>query len=41
MMNVWHLLWIIPVAASVGALVMAVIAGGDRRGGNYDDFTAD
>lgn len=30
MMSVWHLVWIVPVAASMGALVMAVIAGGDR-----------
>ena len=28
MMNVWHLLWIIPVAASFGAVVLAVIVGG-------------
>ena len=28
MMNVWRLLWIIPVAASFGAVVLAVIAGG-------------
>ena len=30
MMNVWHLLWIIPVAASLGAVALAVIVGGDR-----------
>lgn len=30
MMSVWHLVWIVPVAASMGALVMALIAGGDR-----------
>ena len=28
MMNVWHLLWIVPLAASFGAVVMAVIVGG-------------
>ena len=28
MMNVWHLLWIIPVAASLGAVALAVIVGG-------------
>lgn len=27
-MSVWHLVWIVPVAASVGAVVMALIAGG-------------
>lgn len=30
MMSVWHLCWVVPVAASVGALVMAIVAGGDR-----------
>ena len=28
MMNVWHLLWIIPVAASFAAVAVAVIVGG-------------
>ena len=28
MISVWHLCWIIPAAASVGALVLAVLAGG-------------
>ena len=28
MMSVWHLVWIVPVAASVGALLMAVFQGG-------------
>ena len=28
MMNVWHLVWIGPLAASFGAVVMAVIAAG-------------
>lgn len=37
MMSVWHLCWIVPVAASVGALLMAVVIGG----GCNDDFTAD
>lgn len=27
MISAWHLLWIIPAAASFGMLVMAVIAG--------------
>lgn len=27
MMSAWHLVWIVPVAASFGAAVMAVIAG--------------
>lgn len=40
MMNIWHLLWIAPVAASVGALMMAVVIGGDI-GGYDDDFTDD
>ena len=30
MMSVWHLRWVAPVAASMDALVMALIAGGDR-----------
>jgi hypothetical protein len=33
MMSVWHLLWVVPVAASVGALMMAVVIGGDIGGG--------
>ena len=41
MMSIWHLLWIVPVAASVGALMMAVVIGGDIGGGCNDDFTAD
>lgn len=28
MIHALHLVWIVPVAASVGALVMAVVAGG-------------
>lgn len=40
MMSIWHLLWIVPVAASVGALLMAVVIGGDI-GGYDDDFTTD
>lgn len=28
MMSVWHLAWIVPVAASFGAVAMAVLAGG-------------
>lgn len=28
-MSVWNLLWIVPLAASFGAVVMAVIAAGD------------
>ena len=27
MISAWHLAWILPVAASVGAVVMAVLAG--------------
>ena len=27
MISAWHLLWIVPVAASFGALVVAVLAG--------------
>lgn len=27
MISAWHLLWIVPVAASFGAVVMAVITG--------------
>lgn len=30
MMSVLHLLWIIPVAASVGAVIMGVLVGGNR-----------
>lgn len=30
MMSAWHLLWIVPLAASFGAAVVAAIAGGDR-----------
>lgn len=29
-MSVWHLCWIVPVAASFGAAVVAVIVGGTR-----------
>jgi hypothetical protein len=29
-MNKLHLLWIIPLSCSVGALIMAYIAGGER-----------
>ena len=30
MMSVWHLLWIVPLAASMGALVMAIVAVNNR-----------
>ena len=30
MISAWHLLWIVPVAASLGVLVMSVLIGGDR-----------
>ena len=29
-MSVWHLCWIVPLAASVGALMMAVVIGGEK-----------
>lgn len=29
MISAWHLIWIIPAAASFGALILAVIAGGE------------
>ena len=31
MMNALHLLWIVPCAASFGALIMGVIAGGKEK----------
>lgn len=35
MMSVWHLLWIVPLSAVVGAFIMAlaVAAGRDKRRG--------
>lgn len=36
-MNTWHLLWIIPTSMSVGAFLMAIIAGGDCDPPWYDD----
>lgn len=30
MMNAWHLIWIIPAAASFGAVVLAVFVGGKQ-----------
>lgn len=30
MISAWHLLWIVPAAASFGAVVLAVIAGGSK-----------
>lgn len=29
-MNAWHLLWIVPAAASFGVLVLAVFVGGSK-----------
>ena len=37
MINALHLLWIVPVAASVGAAVMATLIGGDCDPYWYDD----
>lgn len=34
-MNPLHLLWVIPLSASFGAVVMALIAGG-KEGDTYD-----
>lgn len=28
MMSVWHLLWIVPLAASVGAVILAIMVAG-------------
>lgn len=36
-MNPKHLIWIIPLAASFGAFVMAIIAGSGADPGWYDD----
>lgn len=30
MMSVWHLCWIVPLAASFGAAVVAVVIGGEK-----------
>lgn len=30
MMSVWHLCWIVPVAVSFGAALMAVVIGGSK-----------
>lgn len=37
MINALHLLWIVPLAASVGALVLALFAVGDCDPYWYDD----
>ena len=37
MINAWHLLWIVPLAASAGAFVMAIISGGDYDLEWYDE----
>ena len=37
MINALHLLWIVPLAASAGAFVLAVFAGGDTDPDWYDD----
>ena len=36
-MNPWHLAWIVPVAMSVGAVLMGIIAGGDCDPPWYDN----
>lgn len=41
MMSVWHLCWIVPLAASFGAAVVAVVIGDGTGGENHDDFTVD
>jgi hypothetical protein len=38
-MNPWHLIWIVPLAASFGAFVMAIFSGGDCDPDWYDDST--
>lgn len=35
-MSPWHLLWIVPLAASAGAFCMAIMAGGDCDPDWYD-----
>lgn len=30
-MNPWHLVWIVPAAMTVGAVLMGIIAGGTRH----------
>ena len=30
MINAWHLLWIIPAAASFGGFIIAIFAGSER-----------
>lgn len=36
MISAWHLLWIIPLAGSFGAFIMALFAGGDCDPPLYD-----
>ena len=40
MISVWHLLWIIPISASAGALCMAVAAasGGYEHAREHDEL---
>ena len=37
MINAWHLLWIVPLSASFGAVMMAIFAGGDTDPDWYDN----
>jgi len=36
-MNPLHLLWIIPLSAAAGAVLMGIIAGGTREGNWHDE----
>lgn len=38
MISAWHLLWIVPLSAGIGAFVLAIFAGGDCDPDWYDDF---
>lgn len=37
MISAWHLLWIVPLSASVGAFLMAILRGGDCDPDWYDN----
>ena len=36
-MDPLHLLWIIPLSATVGAFLMGIVAGGNRKEYRYDE----
>ena len=41
MISIWHLLWIVPLSASLGVAVMCLmqINGGEEDGEDYDEMS--